>query len=79
MTKPELKTLTETTMKYLQALEDKQNAEFDRKILAERVVRLTNAYENLSRWHTGLLVEYGKLQLQIEQLTCLSYRAFNNN
>jgi len=79
MTKPELKTLTETTMKYLQALEDKQNAEFDKKILAEKLSKLTNAYLNLSRWHTGLLQQHSKLQLQIEQLTCLSYRAFNNN
>ena len=79
MTKPELKTLTETTMKYLQALEDKQNAEFDRKILAERVLRMERCYENLANLHTRLLTEYAKLQLQLEQLTCLSYRAFNNN
>lgn len=48
MTKPELKTLTDTTMKYLQALEDKQNAEFDKKILADRVLRMERCYENLA-------------------------------
>lgn len=79
MTKDELKTLTDTTMKYLTTLEQKKQIEQDRDVLASKALNIANCYAKLSDIHTRLLIEYAKLQVQIIELTNLNYRVFSNN
>lgn len=79
MTKDELKTLTDTTMKYLTTLEQKKQIEQDRDVLASKALNMANCYAKLSDIHTRLLIEYAKLQVQIIELTNLNYRVFSNN
>ena len=65
--------------KYQAALAENEAMKNTMKEVEINVNKMVKMYVSLSDQHTRLLMEYLKLQLQIEQLTCLRYRAVNNN